>query len=141
VTTTEKPPQSPHSDVTTHGIRIVAKAQFLPQQSDEDRGHFVYVYRIAIENRSDRPARLLSRHWKIVDAQGRSEEVVGDGVVGEQPRLEPGEIHEYNSGCPLRTSWGTMEGTYTFADDDGERFEVAIGRFFLVPTAPPIFAD
>lgn len=82
--------------------------------------------------------RLLSRHWLIVDGEGQREEVRGRGVVGEYPTLAVGESYSYVSYCPLPTSWGTMEGSYTFERQDGTRFDVAIGRFFLVPSAPPL---
>ena len=138
MTTSQQNRQSPHSDRTTHDIRVVARAQFLPDQSDPDASRYVYVYRIEIENLGSAPARLRARHWRIVDAQGRSEEVVGPGVVGEQPLIEPGERYEYRSSCPLTTSWGTMEGHYVFEDAAGESFDVEIGRFFLVPSAPAL---
>lgn len=138
MTATQKQRQSPHSDTATDGVRVVARAQYLADQSDPDLGHYVYAYRIEIENGSDQRVQLRSRHWKIVDGQGRSEEVVGEGVVGEQPALAPGESFEYRSLCPLRTEWGTMEGIYNFVDDDGSPFEVVIGRFFLVPSAPSL---
>ena len=77
----------------------------------------------------------MSRHWIITDANGEQREVRGDGVVGEQPRLEPGDAHEYHSMADLSTPWGTMEGTYRFDTDDGESREVEIGRFFLAESA------
>ena len=96
------------------------------------------MYRITITNEGDEPARLLSRHWIIIDAERRREDVRGPGIVGEFPRLEPGDSHSYMSRCPLVTPWGTMEGTYTFERDSGDRFEARIARFFLVPSAPPL---
>jgi ApaG protein len=96
------------------------------------------VYRITITNKGSRAARLLARHWVIIDADRRREDVRGPGVVGEFPRLEAGQSYSYMSRCPLRTRWGTMEGSYTFERDDGERFKVRIARFFLVPSAPPL---
>lgn len=131
-------PQSPHSDTLTDGIRIHAAAQYVPQDSAPDKGRNVYVYRITMTNHGDRPARLLSRHWVIVDAEGERREVRGPGVVGEFPYLQPGEQFHYHSGCPLTTVWGTMEGSFTFEYDDGEKFDVEVGRFFLVPSAPPL---
>ncbi len=138
---------SPHSDITTDGIRIQAAAEYLPHENlppefvGNDNGHgsrFVFRYKITMTNVGSRTARLLTRHWIIVDGEGRRDEVRGRGVVGEFPKIGPGENHAYVSFCPLSTSWGTMEGTYTFERDDGTRFPVAIGRFFLVPTAPPL---
>jgi ApaG protein len=137
----------PHSDTTTEGIRIYAAAEFLPQESlpsefhaadTQDRPSFVFRYKITMTNVGTALARLLSRHWVIVDGEGRREEVRGRGVVGEFPKLAAGDTYSYVSFCPLPTTWGTMEGSYTFERDDGSRFQVSIGRFFLVPSAPPL---
>jgi ApaG protein len=127
--------QSPNSDTLTQGIRIQAAAQYLPQESDPDSNKYFYVYRIRIVNEGTRRARLLSRHWIILDANNHRDDVIGDGVVGQTPSLGPGEFFEYRSYCPLRTGWGTMEGSYTFVRESGESFEARIGRFFLVPSA------
>lgn len=129
---------SPHSDVITDGIRIQAAAQYLAQESDPGQHRYVFAYKIAMTNDGQGKARLLARHWIILDAEGRREDVRGPGVVGEYPALAPGESYSYISYCPLKTQWGTMEGSYTFERDDGSRFQVQIGRFFLVPTAPPL---
>ncbi|MCP3914050.1 MAG: Co2+/Mg2+ efflux protein ApaG [bacterium] len=107
----------------------------MPEESEPEESRYYYVYRIRITNEGTEHAKLLSRNWLILDAHNRSEEVVGEGVVGKQPDLGPGELFEYTSFCPLRTEWGTMEGTYTFRRPDGEEFEATIGRFFLVPSA------
>lgn len=131
-------PRPPSSDTATHGIRVQAAAQFLPDESDPDEKRFLYVYRIRIQNEGTSRAKLRSRHWIILDADNQREDVRGPGVVGKTPDLAPGESFEYMSSCPLRTAWGTMEGAYTFARPDGETFEVEIGRFFLVPTAPKL---
>lgn len=138
---------SPHSDTTTEGIRIYAAAEFLPQENlppefqvadPEHKKHFVFRYKITMSNVGTAPARLLTRHWVIVDSEGRREDVRGRGVVGEFPKLAAGESYSYVSFCPLATSWGTMEGSYTYERDDGKRFQAKVGRFFLVPTAPPL---
>lgn len=133
---------SPHSDTTTAGIRIQAAAQFLQQESEPENGRFVFRYKITMTNVGTSggaaPAKLLSRHWIIVDGNGKRDELRGRGVVGEYPKLGIGESYSYVSFCPLSTQWGTMEGNYTFERDDGSRFQVHIGRFFLVPTAPPL---
>ena len=138
---------SPHSDTTTHDIRIQAAAQYLPPENlpQEFAGeakspsrHYVFRYKITMTNVGKIPAKLLSRHWVIVDSESRREEVRGRGVIGEYPRLGVGESYSYVSYCPIATPWGTMEGTYTFERDDGSRFQVRIGRFFLVPSAPPL---
>src|SRR5690349_11182407 len=120
------------SDLTTHGIRVGATAFYLPNESSPDDRRFLFGHNIVIVNNSASPAQLLSRHWIIIDAQGRREDVQGPGVVGQTPRLLPTQAYKYQSFCPLRTEWGTMEGSYTFQRDDGETFEVPIGRFYLV---------
>lgn len=138
---------SPHSEKTTAGIRVRAAAEFMPQDilphefrepSADQHVSFVFRYQITMSNVGSECVRLLSRHWVIVDGDGGREEVRGRGVVGEYPQLEPDESYSYVSYCPLKTAWGTMEGSYTFERADGSRFDVAIGRFFLVPTAPPL---
>ena len=129
---------SPHSDTCTEGIRVQAAAQYLPRESDPDQAHYVYVYRIVISNEGTKRAKLLTRHWVILDSHGDREDVKGAGVIGQCPDLEPGESFAYVSGCPLPTEWGTMEGTYTMEREDGDRFLAEVGRFFLVPSAPPI---
>ncbi len=130
--------QTPHSDLVTDGIRIRAAAQFLPDESDLARPLYVFAYRIEMVNESDKTVRLESRHWVIVDANGERQEVRGPGVVGEFPELGPGQRYSYVSRCPLSTSWGTMEGSYRFRYGDGGVLRAKVGRFFLVPTAPPI---
>ncbi|MEM7306079.1 MAG: Co2+/Mg2+ efflux protein ApaG [Planctomycetota bacterium] len=127
-----------HSDTTTDGIRIRVAAQFLPDQSDEERRQFLYAYRVVIENAGDVRAKLLTRHWVIRDANGDKREVRGPGVVGEHPDLAPGESFEYMSGCPLATEWGTMEGSYRMRREDGSEFDAHIGRFFLARNVAPI---
>ncbi len=124
---------NPNSDQCTQGIRVQAAAQYLPDRSEPDRLWF-YAYRIRIENQGEERVHLLTRHWIILDANNAREEVHGEGVVGCQPVLGPGEVFEYTSACPLQTAWGTMEGSYTFLREDGSEFEVAIGRFFLAPS-------
>jgi ApaG protein len=119
------------SDTTTEGIRVGATAYYLPEESEPDQRRWVFGYTIVIVNGGDEPAQLMTRHWVIIDAHGRREEVEGPGVVGETPRLAPGQAFKYQSFCPLRTEWGTMEGTYHFRRDDGSEFDAAIGRFYL----------
>lgn len=129
---------TPHSDTTTEGIRIQAAAQYLPGDSDPDASLYAYTYRIVITNEGDARAKLMARHWVILDADGVRKVVSGPGVVGEFPDLAPGESFTYYSTCPLPTQWGTMEGAYTMKRDDGSTLNAKIGRFFLVPSAPPI---
>jgi ApaG protein len=107
------------SDCTTQGVRVEVTPEFLRDQGEVDSGRYLFAYRIRITNVGERVVQLLRRHWTIVDADGDTREVVGDGVVGRQPLLEPGESFEYASYCPLGTRWGTMEGWYTFAALDG----------------------
>jgi ApaG protein len=130
--------RSAGSDTTTGGIRVQAAAQYMPSESNPQDKQFIYAYRIVLTNVGTQRAKLKSRHWIILDADNHREDVKGPGVVGKTPDLGPGERFEYMSGCPLRTSWGTMEGTYLFERESGEQFEAVIGRFFLVPTAPKI---
>src|ERR1700761_9128208 len=119
------------SDTTTHSIRVGATAVFSADDSDIEAKNFVFRYTIIIANEGDVPAQLVSRHWIIIDANGHREEVKGPGVVGETPRLEPGKQFKYQSFCQLKTTWGTMEGTYQMKRDDGEMFDVVIQRFYL----------
>ena len=116
---------------SAHGILVTATPVYLPEQSDPGMPRYVFRYTILIKNEGDAPAQLVSRHWVIIDANGRREDVEGPGVVGATPRLEPGKSFEYQSFCPLKTKWGTMEGTYQMKRDDGQIFEVAIDRFYL----------
>jgi ApaG protein len=119
------------SEAVTEGIRVGATAYFLPEQSDADQRNFLFGYTIVIRNEGNSPAQLQSRHWLIIDGVGRREEVRGPGVVGQTPRLEPGEAFKYQSFCRLKTAWGTMEGEYQMARDDGTEFEAKITRFYL----------
>lgn len=130
--------QTPDSDTLTDGIRVHARAWLLQEESDADVNLYVYGYRIRITNEGTERAKLLSRRWTILDANNQREEVSGEGVVGNQPDLGPGEMFEYVSRCPLRTEWGTMEGSYSFVRPDGQTFEARIGRFFLVPSSRPV---
>lgn len=116
---------------TTRGITVTVQPIFLEDQSSPADGHYVWAYRVRIENNGNETVQLLRRHWKITDALGRMQEVQGAGVVGEQPVLEPGESFEYTSGTPLPTPSGIMMGTYQMETDDGEVFDVAIPAFSL----------
>ncbi len=115
----------------TNGFRITVRPAFLDEQSAPDQRQFVFAYFVRIENVSQRPAQLLSRRWHIHDDIGESTEVVGDGVVGEQPIIVPGGVHEYQSFCVLKSRSGYMEGEYFFEADGGERFACEIPRFLL----------
>lgn len=120
------------SSALTAGVRVAVQPRFLPEQSDPTIRQYIFAYQVKITNEGDVPVRLISRYWVIVDAQGRSHEVRGEGVVGQQPRIMPGESHEYSSYCPLPTTWGTMEGLYHMRRDDGTLFDAKVARFYLV---------
>ena len=108
---------------------------YLPEQSEPDRGRWFWAYHIRIENRGDQPAQLLTRHWIITDGRGNQQRVDGDGVVGEQPVVQPGKSYDYVSGCPLATPTGSMKGSYRMIGLDGEIFEVKIPHFALIAPA------
>jgi ApaG protein len=121
------------SDTTTQGVRVLVRPVFLPHQTSTNEGKYVWAYHVRLVNESARAVQLVSRRWEIVDADGALRLVEGEGVVGRQPVLGPRAHFEYTSSCALDTSWGTMQGTYRFVDDAGKEFDVAIGRFYLVP--------
>lgn len=114
-----------------YDINVSVQTQYIPEQSDPDNERHVFSYTITIENTGAVPAQLQSRHWFITDADGQVQEVVGEGVVGEKPRLEPGESYQYTSGTVLRTAVGSMHGTYTLVADDGHPFDAEIPPFGL----------
>lgn len=117
----------------TEGIRVSVETEYQPEYSSPKQRHFVFTYRITIENNSDHTAQLLSRYWLIHDSNGEVVEVEGEGVVGLQPVLEPGEKHQYVSGCHLKTSMGKMEGAYLMERTvDGYRFEAKIPVFNMI---------
>ena len=117
--------------LTTKDIEITVEPDYLPERSEPDEGRYFWAYTIEISNNGSRTAQLVSRHWLIVDANGRREEVRGAGVVGEQPILKPGETFRYTSGCPLTTPSGIMSGTYRMVDEEGRSFDVVIPTFSL----------
>jgi ApaG protein len=119
------------SDATDYAIDIDVATRFLDEQSSPEEDRYVFAYTIRIRNHGRMPARLLGRHWVITDANGKVEEVVGEGVVGEQPYLEPGEAFEYTSGAVLETDLGTMHGSYDMVAGDGTRFAAPIPAFTL----------
>ena len=119
------------SEEITHGIRVRTESVYIPERSNPSQGLYFFAYTITITNEGEAPAQLLSRHWIIQDGLGRKQEVIGDGVIGEQPRLEPDDFFEYTSFCPLETYRGSMHGTYTMQRDDGTAFQVDIGKFDL----------
>ncbi len=120
----------PHS-ATTRDVTVRVSVSFLPEQSEPAKGRWFWAYHIRIENEGKRAVQLISREWSIVDGRGGQHEVQGEGVVGEQPVLKPGQSFEYTSGCPLRTPSGFMVGTYGMVSAAGERFDIEIPAFSL----------
>ncbi len=117
----------------TEGVKVSVVTEYQPEYSTPMQSHFVFAYKISIENCSDQTVQLLRRHWYIYDSDGSVREVEGEGVVGQQPTLEPGEIHEYVSGCNLKTSIGKMKGTYSMEKVvDGKHFIVNIPEFIMI---------
>ena len=115
-------------------FEVEAQPEYLPRQSSPEAGVFSFSYTITITNTGDIAAQLVSRHWIVSDAQGHTEEVKGLGVVGHQPLLKAGESFQYTSGCRLRTSTGTMHGSYFCVAEDAHRFETTISLFVLEAT-------
>ena len=120
----------------TAGVTVRVAVNFMPEQSRTDAGRWFWVYHIRLENHRDDTIQLRTRHWRVTDGLGMVNLVDGEGVVGETPRLAPGQTHDYVSGCELNTHRGAMEGHYTFAQETGELFEVAIPFFPLAAPAP-----
>jgi len=114
-----------------HKIKVDVETRYLDEQSDPHEGRYVFSYTITIRNEGDVPARLVGRHWLITDANGKVEEVRGDGVVGEQPYLKPGQGFRYSSGAVIETPVGSMHGTYQMLADDGAQFDAPILPFRL----------
>ncbi|MFO1033595.1 MAG: Co2+/Mg2+ efflux protein ApaG [Hyphomicrobiales bacterium] len=115
----------------THKFRVTVRPQFLPGRSNPDEDQFFWAYTITIENLSQGTAKLISRHWDITDARGHKQVVEGEGVVGEQPVLAPGEHFQYTSGCPLATPSGLMSGHYVMQGEAGQSFKITIPAFSL----------
>jgi ApaG protein len=117
----------------THGIKISVQSKFLQEHSVIEHRHFIFSYHITIENKSEYTVQLLSRHWDIFDSNSEYSEVDGEGVVGEQPVLEPGEVFEYESSCNLTTDFGKMRGTYLMERKlNHDQFQVIIPEFELI---------
>jgi ApaG protein len=117
----------------THGVKVSVATAYQPEYSTPGQSHFVFTYKIHIENNSQYTIQLMRRHWFIYDANGLTREVEGEGVVGQQPVLEPGESHEYVSGCNLKTEMGKMKGTYLMERAvDGKQFIVNIPQFAMI---------
>lgn len=115
----------------TRQISVSVKPFYLEDESEPDESRYIWAYQIEIENLGPDTVQLQSRHWSIINAYGQTEEVFGDGVVGEQPILEPGDAFEYTSGAPLSTPSGFMRGTYQMTDEKGKSFDIEIPIFSL----------
>ena len=116
---------------SVNNIRVEVETSYVDEQSDPNERRYVFSYTITIRNEGAVPARLLTRHWIITHGNGKVQEVRGDGVVGEQPHLKPGQGFRYSSGAILETPVGAMQGSYEMIDDDGQRFDVPIRPFRL----------
>jgi ApaG protein len=119
------------ADEKRYEVAVSAATRYLPEQSDESAGRYVFAYTITLRNTGSVAAQLISRHWIITDAQGLVQEVRGLGVVGAQPILQPGQSYEYSSGTSIATPVGTMRGTYQMVAGDGEKFDAPIPEFTL----------
>jgi len=115
----------------TNKIHVEVNPAYIKEQSDPTNNHYVFSYTVTIRNDGDQPAKLLARHWIITDGDGQVQEVRGDGVIGEQPHLQPGEGYQYTSGTFMNTPVGTMQGSYQMIADDGEKFDAEIPSFTL----------
>jgi ApaG protein len=123
----------------TNNIRVAVEPAYSPERSLPDEGLHFWLYTIEIVNLGRRTVQLTHRHWVITDASGKRQEVRGVGVIGEQPRLAPGQSFRYTSGCPLGEPSGMMQGAYRMVAEDGEEFEVTVPAFSLdIPSAPRV---
>lgn len=118
-------------ETTTNAIHVRVEPEFLDEQSDPEDHHFFWAYYIEIENKSEVPVRLRARHWLIIDGRGATQEVTGEGVVGETPLIQPGETFSYTSGAPLSTPSGLMNGQYVMEKENGDDFLIDIPAFSL----------
>jgi len=117
----------------TDGVKVSVDTIYQPEYSNPANEHFMFAYRVKIENMGEYSVQLMNRHWTIFDSNGTKREVEGEGVVGQQPVIEPGNNHEYVSGCNLKTDIGSMKGSYEMKRVvDGQRFQVNIPEFYLI---------
>jgi ApaG protein len=121
----------PMVQATTHNVTVAVETRYLEDDSDPDEQYFIWAYRITITNQRPDTVQLLTRYWLITDAQGRAQEVRGDGEVGEQPTLTPGKSFTYTSGVPLETGSGFMRGSYQMRNEADEKFDIEIPAFSL----------
>ena len=119
------------TNTTAYNTTVSVETEYIPEQSDPDNEKYVFAYTITIKNEGTVPAKLLTRHWIITNADGKTQEVRGEGVVGEQPHLQPGEGFKYTSGTMLETPVGSMHGSYHMLADDGQEFDCPIKPFTL----------
>ncbi len=118
---------------TPDTIQIEVHTHYLEQQSDPVRGRYAFAYTIGITNRGDEAVKLLNRHWRITDDNNRVEEVMGEGVIGQQPEILPGQSFRYTSGAVIGTETGTMQGSYEMLAANGSKFKTPIPPFLLAP--------
>ncbi|NWF38966.1 Co2+/Mg2+ efflux protein ApaG [Mariprofundus sp. NF] len=118
-------------NITDHPIKVEVRTEYAAEHSDPAQDRYVFIYYISIVNNGDEPVQLISRYWKIMDASGQIEEVRGEGVIGEQPVIEPGREHFYNSFCILETPVGCMQGSYLMQCENGEQFDAPVALFSL----------
>ena len=119
------------TDSSPNSINVNVETRYIEEQSNPDENYYVFAYTITIQNIGQQQAQLLTRHWVITDSNHKVQEVRGDGVVGEQPVLEPGEEFVYTSGTMIETSVGTMKGSYQMLADDGSQFDATVDEFVL----------
>jgi ApaG protein len=119
------------NETDTNNIRVGVETRYIEDQSNPEQNYYVFAYTITIQNKGQQSAQLLTRHWVITDSNQKVQEVRGDGVVGEQPLLKPGEQFVYTSGTMLETAVGTMKGSYQMLADDGSEFDAAVDEFVL----------
>ena len=113
-------------------VIVNAVSEYVPELSKQNDSNYYYLYEVTIQNKSRKKIKLLSRHWDISDGAGKKKQIDGDGVVGKNPIINPGEMFKYKSYCPLKTEFGFMSGFYTMKNEDGDVFKVAIPEFPLV---------
>jgi ApaG protein len=119
------------NEADINNIRVDVETRYIEDQSNPEQNYYVFAYTITIQNKGQQSAQLLTRHWVITDSNQKVQEVRGDGVVGEQPMLKPGEQFVYTSGTMLETAVGTMKGSYQMLADDGSQFDATVDEFVL----------
>jgi ApaG protein len=119
------------NEADINNIRVDVETRYIEDQSNPEQNYYVFAYTITIQNKGQQSAQLLTRHWVITDSNQKVQEVRGDGVVGEQPLLKPGEQFVYTSGTMLETAVGTMKGSYQMLADDGSQFDATVNEFVL----------